>query len=56
MSHTVMSFRRVLSCSRWDLEEGHPKTMVASLLLVAARNGFRKVGRGWTLKEVVVFG
>lgn len=56
MSHTVMSFRRVLSCSRWDLEEGLPKTMVASLLLVAAGNGFRKVGRGGTLKEVVVFG
>lgn len=30
--------------------------MVASLLLVAAGDGFRKVGRGGTLKEVVVFG
>lgn len=34
-----MSLRRVLSCSRWDLEEGLTK-----LLLVAAGDGVRKVG------------
>lgn len=32
------------------------KAMVASLLLVAAGDGVRKVAQGRTLKKVVVFG